>query len=378
MVALVNFFKYVNPEEAAVSKSAWLQISEEINKGNLRVSRVQEKRGRKRRETLTPKSVEQQFQLLPNAPNRSTLFAPTSQELSSGKSANTLQTPNPHPSGVSRSCFLNHKITSRFSDDHYCFGVDAESCFVSPFPSAIGNPFHQWGQSTSNVNQQQQAQLNKPLTGFSTATPTRENKHLSPRDAHRKTSNKNSTSANSSSSYETYSKSSLSSDDYEEETIQIELPGSYKKGPGYVLVMPAKASADSTFLGGFQLLRQDGTAIDPNEVKQVEPEEEASALSDWFSCLGKRRFDCFCFYNEIWGLIANLIFQDVPFLIMRLTILLYYQIVTRLIILFLFKNFFVIVLNLNRIRAIIRTERQPWLEFTQKLHAQDEKKQEKE
>ena len=74
-----------------------------------------------------------------------------------------------------------------------------------------------------------------------------------------------------------------------------------------------------------------------------------------------RYFNCFCFYNEIWAMTLSLVFQDIPFFMVRILILFYYRIVTRLIILFVFKNFLNVLLVSNRIRTIFLTERKSWL-----------------
>ena len=88
---------------------------------------------------------------------------------------------------------------------------------------------------------------------------------------------------------------------------------------------------------------------------QLQAKEELAAVLQ-----GRRCFDYFCCYNEIWGMAMSIFFQDGPFLIIRLVILLHYKVVTQMNIFFLGKNVFVIVLLLNRIRVVFREERQPW------------------
>ena len=73
-------------------------------------------------------------------------------------------------------------------------------------------------------------------------------------------------------------------------------------------------------------------------------------------------FNCFIFYNETWAIIMSILFQDGPFLVVRLILLIKYQIITQSNLFFTIKNIFVICLLLNRIRVIYARERQPWLE----------------
>lgn len=69
----------------------------------------------------------------------------------------------------------------------------------------------------------------------------------------------------------------------------------------------------------------------------------------------------FCFYNEIWGLLLCILFQDGPFLVVRLIILFQYKFFSSANIFFGLKNLFVVILYLNRIRAIFKEERGTWL-----------------
>ena len=74
----------------------------------------------------------------------------------------------------------------------------------------------------------------------------------------------------------------------------------------------------------------------------------------------------FCFYSEIWALRLTLLFQDIPFLSIRLAILIYYKFFSATNIFFTLKNICVIALSWNRIRAIKNEarksyeEKQPW------------------
>ena len=71
-------------------------------------------------------------------------------------------------------------------------------------------------------------------------------------------------------------------------------------------------------------------------------------------------FHCFCFYNEIWGIVMTILFQDGPFFIIRMIILFYYKIVTQMNIFFVGKNILVICLLINRIRVIFKEEKKKW------------------
>uniref|UniRef100_H2YWB8 Transmembrane protein 26 n=1 Tax=Ciona savignyi TaxID=51511 RepID=H2YWB8_CIOSA len=72
---------------------------------------------------------------------------------------------------------------------------------------------------------------------------------------------------------------------------------------------------------------------------------------------GRLCFNCFCCYTEVWGMIMSILFQDGPFLILRLVIFLQYNVVTHMLVFFACKNVLVIILLLNRIRVIILEER---------------------
>ena len=73
--------------------------------------------------------------------------------------------------------------------------------------------------------------------------------------------------------------------------------------------------------------------------------------------------NCFCLYNETWSMGLILFFQDIPFFIVRATIMIHFRILTRLIILFTFKNILNMFLLVNRIRIIYKTERSSWLKL---------------
>lgn len=81
---------------------------------------------------------------------------------------------------------------------------------------------------------------------------------------------------------------------------------------------------------------------------------------EWIA--GKRCCTSFCYYNEIWGMVLSLAFQDGPFLITRLVIMFHYKVVSHMTVFFTFKNIVTIVLVLNRIRVVVLEERKPWKE----------------
>ena len=68
----------------------------------------------------------------------------------------------------------------------------------------------------------------------------------------------------------------------------------------------------------------------------------------------------FIFYNEIWSILTGILLQDGPFFIVRLIILLHYDVITHMNIFFTFKNIFVICLYCNRIKAVFKNEFDDW------------------
>ena len=62
-------------------------------------------------------------------------------------------------------------------------------------------------------------------------------------------------------------------------------------------------------------------------------------------------FECFCCYNELWCVTLGIIFQDGPFLIGKLIILISYRAVTQINDFWAAKNVFVFLLLLNRVRV---------------------------
>ncbi|XP_076807100.1 uncharacterized protein LOC143450435 [Clavelina lepadiformis] len=105
---------------------------------------------------------------------------------------------------------------------------------------------------------------------------------------------------------------------------------------------------------------------DPNKIHdQLRADEELAA------CLsGRRCFECFCCYTEIWGMLMSIIFQDGPFFILRMVILFHYKVVTHMNIFFTCKNVLVIILLFNRIRVVILEERKPWKAYMKEVKKQ--------
>ena len=92
---------------------------------------------------------------------------------------------------------------------------------------------------------------------------------------------------------------------------------------------------------------------------------------------GRRCFDCFCCYNEIWGMAMSIFFQDGPFFILRMVILFHYGVITHMNIFFTGKNIFVIILLLNRIRVVYKEDRKKWLDHMDEVKKQRRKKKDK-
>ena len=84
----------------------------------------------------------------------------------------------------------------------------------------------------------------------------------------------------------------------------------------------------------------------------------------------KRLFECFCCYNEIWGVIMGIAFLDGPFLIARLVIIIRYRAISQTIIYWTVKNVFVILLLLNRIRVVYKTQKTVWQERMNQVNRQ--------
>ena len=81
--------------------------------------------------------------------------------------------------------------------------------------------------------------------------------------------------------------------------------------------------------------------------------------------------DFFIFYNEIWAIMLSILFQDGPFFIVRMIILIYYRLITHMNLFFTGKNIFVICLLLNRIRVIALREYKPWKDHMAKFKQQE-------
>ena len=105
---------------------------------------------------------------------------------------------------------------------------------------------------------------------------------------------------------------------------------------------------------------------------KLRSEEEVTAFLE-----GRRCFDCFCCYNEIWGMSMSIFFQDGPFFLLRLVILFHYGVITHMNIFFTGKNIFVIILLLNRIRVVVKEERKPWRDHMNTVKIQRRKQKDK-
>ncbi|KAG5831713.1 hypothetical protein ANANG_G00306670 [Anguilla anguilla] len=81
----------------------------------------------------------------------------------------------------------------------------------------------------------------------------------------------------------------------------------------------------------------------PPHLAVVSPDEDAGDASD--SLLSRRSTD-------IWVITESLLIQDGPFLVVRLTVLIYYQLFHLMLLFFTFKNFLVVILNLYRLGVI--------------------------
>lgn len=135
---------------------------------------------------------------------------------------------------------------------------------------------------------------------------------------------------------------------------------------------PQNSGKITDFKNGFAVLPSSKYAIEVIQIDddKLQREDEKKKIHDQLRAAeevaavleGRRCFDYFCCYNEIWGMAMSIFFQDGPFCIIRLVILLHYNAVTQLSIFFLGKNVFVIILLLNRIRVVIKEDKKSWEE----------------
>ena len=116
---------------------------------------------------------------------------------------------------------------------------------------------------------------------------------------------------------------------------------------------------------GEKVAEKDKTNCTIVTIKEDSKEKDTPLVLDTEKCL-----DCFCFYNEIWGMVIGMVFQDGPFFIVRVVIIFYYKIVSSLNIFFLGKNIFVIILIINRIRVIIKEEKKAWINRKEEVKKQ--------
>ena len=85
-------------------------------------------------------------------------------------------------------------------------------------------------------------------------------------------------------------------------------------------------------------------------------------------CIRNFSFDHFCFYNESWSLVLGIIFQDGPFLVMRLLIMIHLGFIEGNVLFFTSKNILIISLIIYRIRVIYKIEKNEWIEHMNKYH----------
>ena len=82
--------------------------------------------------------------------------------------------------------------------------------------------------------------------------------------------------------------------------------------------------------------------------------------------IDRNYFNCFCFYNLIWGLILSSIFLDIPFLAVRILIIILFNPNEPNFVFFTIKNILVIMLIFFKIIAIRHKERKKWLNYMKK------------
>ena len=124
--------------------------------------------------------------------------------------------------------------------------------------------------------------------------------------------------------------------------------------------------------GGYPRKRnEDVESAETSTSKEDEQTKSEHILFKNFRRRIAKAFTCFCLYNEIWSMSLSLLFQDIPFFVVRSIIMFYYRILTRLIILFSLKNLLNVFLLLNRIRTIVKTERKSWLRLMAKAEERE-------
>ena len=84
-------------------------------------------------------------------------------------------------------------------------------------------------------------------------------------------------------------------------------------------------------------------------------------------------FNCFCFYSSIWGLILGIIFQDIPFLAIRILIISLFNPDEPDLLFFTIKNILVILLIFFKIIAIYQKERKQWLIYMKEIKQRQRK-----
>ena len=90
------------------------------------------------------------------------------------------------------------------------------------------------------------------------------------------------------------------------------------------------------------------TYNDADQAKYITAEKGRGNFSNYF-----------CFHNEIWPLVLSIVFQDAPFLAVRIFIMIVIGFVDYNVIYLTTKNIFVILLVINRMRIICYSEKKP-------------------
>lgn len=61
--------------------------------------------------------------------------------------------------------------------------------------------------------------------------------------------------------------------------------------------------------------------------------------------------------TDIWSVVEALFIQDGPFLVVRLTVMIYYKVFHQMLVFFAMKNFLVVILNLYRLQVLCQDSR---------------------
>lgn len=75
----------------------------------------------------------------------------------------------------------------------------------------------------------------------------------------------------------------------------------------------------------------------------LSPQDDSEAASSRLSHLR----------TDIWGTVEALFIQDGPFLVVRLTVMMHFNVIHQMLIFFAIKNFLVVILNIYRLSVLI-------------------------